>query len=50
MFMIVSFPWPTRSAYAQLGRHESARGRAALDDARNSGETQPEFATAGQRG
>ncbi len=50
MFMVVSFPWPTQSAYAQLKRRGSAGDAVARQDARTDAEVQRELATAADRG
>jgi hypothetical protein len=48
MFMVVSFPWPAPSAYAQLARHAAAISRTAGHDAQRGDTAQPELVGAGQ--
>ena len=47
MFIVVSFPWPTPSAYVQLAKRASANKVPARPDAHGPDVTQPELAQAG---
>jgi hypothetical protein len=48
MFMVVGFPWPTQSAYAQLKARASAIDALVRHDALCAREARPELATAGR--
>ena len=48
MFMVVSFPWPTRSAYVQLAKHAAAVSQLSGHDAHRDDVAQPELVGAGQ--
>ena len=47
MFIVVSFPWPVASAYAELTGYGRASDRPERPDRRSGQEVQPELVEAG---